>query len=492
MLKKKVSLSLAVLAGLAFSSSLLAQPWEEVFGDRSQKDEGHRRVEPVTQCPDGGYIAIGTRDLSGGLAQVYVVRTKDSGGTIWEHYYDVGADSRPDEGYALVELRDGSGFVTTGTSQRGTNWYAHAMKINCDGKVLFSYWYVINIPSLVPIRIVGHDIREAFSGDGVTTNYGDLLIAGYIDQGGRNDGFLLRLQATGGMIWNRRFDSGNNERFFGLTETRPTYAPTGDIAVVGVYDEGGPTQALVARVDGLNGDFSGSPDQCMAHYGDGKDENFQSIVEVETWPDTGLLTMAGMSSSAGMNEDVYVVQTKPNPCGMLNQVTVGNEGGYRLTEFGTDIIEVLGPVDPGLGVPNGAFALTGLATQVNTKADAFLLFLQPSSLRPITARLYGDHRGFEDFGTSLQQNSWWGPQPPGFIIAGTTFTDWDGGADPTDLYLINTTDSGKTGCETGWYPDGIRWDWRPKEMGPHIAKPFRQTEVRTSYQRDDSVVRVCQ
>ena len=491
MFQKKVSLALALVAGLAGAGSLLAQPWEEVYGAKDQKDEGHRRVTPVTQCPDAGYIAIGTRDV-GGVSKVYVVRTKDSGSTIWEHFYDVGADGRSDEGFALVELNDGSGFATTGTSQRGSNWYVHAMKLTCDGEVRFSYWYVINTPTLGPVRIVGHDIREAFSGDGVTTNRGDLLIAGYSEAAGRADAVVLRLDAGGGMVWNRRFDSGYNERFFGLTETRPTYARSGDIALVGVYDEGGPTQGLVARIDGLQGDFSGSPDQCMAHYGDGGEENFQSIVEVQTWPDTGLLTMAGMSTSAGMNEDVYVVQTKPNPCGMLAQITIGNEDFDRYREFGTDIIEVLSPVDPGLGVPVGSFALTGLAETRGSRADAFLLFIKPSSLYPLAARRYGDHRGWEDFGTSLAQNAWWGPQPQGFILAGTTFTDWDGSADPMDLYLIQPTDSGKTGCEKEWFPFGVDWGWQPKEINPHIAKPFRFGEVHTSFERDDSMVRVCQ
>ena len=491
MLDKKVSLTLALVAGLACAGSALAQPWEQVYGDKSMKDEGHRRVAPVTQCPDGGYIAIGTRDL-GNVSKVYVVRTKDNGGTIWEHFYDVADDARSDEGFALAELKDGSGFVTTGTSQRGNNWYAHAMKIDCNGKVRFSRWYVISSPSLNPIRIVGHDIREAFSGDFVTTFPGDLLIAGYIEQGGRNDAMALRLNSAGNMVWNRRFDTGYNERFYGLTETQPTYARTGDIALVGVYDEGGPTQGLVARIDGLQGDFSGSPDQCMAHYGDGRDENFQSIVEAQVGNNKGLLVMAGLSTSAGLAEDIYVLQTKPNPCGPLQQLTIGNEDFQPYREFATDIIELLSPVDPGLGVPVGAFALTGPAETRGSRSDAFLLFIKETSLHPIAGRIYGDHRGWEDFGTSLAQNPAGGPNPPGFILAGTTFTDWDGSGDPMDLYLIQPTDSGKTGCEREWYPYGTEWSWSEKQIVPHIAKPFRETEVRTYVDRDDTAIRVCQ
>ncbi len=84
-----------------------------------------------------------------------------------------------------------------------------------------------------------------------------------------------------------------------------------------------------------------------------------------------------------------------------------------------------------------------------------------------------------DFGTSLDQNSSWGPQGPGFIIAGTTETDWGGSGDPLDLYLIQPTDTAKTGCEKEWYPDGIEWFWDVRCPMPHIDKFLRQIEVRT-------------
>ncbi len=127
---------------------------------------------------------------------------------------------------------------------------------------------------------------------------------------------------------------------------------------------------------------------------------------------------------------------------------------------------MLDPIDPSLG-PVGSFALTGSAETKYSIADAFLLFVKPSSLFPIAARRYGDHDGFVDFGTSLDQNANNGPQGPGFIIAGTTETDWGGSGDPLDLYLIQPNDSAKTGCEKEWFPDGLEWTWEPKCVEPH-------------------------
>jgi len=489
MSRKFASISLAILASLSLSTALFAQPFEEVYGRKDLKDEGNRRVTPVQQCFGRGYVAIGTRDL-GGITQVYVVRTDNAGATIWERYYDVGNDGQADEGYALVELKDGSGFITTGTSQRGGQWAAHALKIDCNGRPRFSYFY--NTASTTPLRVVGRDIREAFSGNGGTTNAGDLLIAGYMeDPGLRSDAFLLRITNAGNMVWHRRYDTGVDERFFGLTEARPTTSTTGEIVAVGEYKTLLGSQALAARVDGDTGGISFLGDQCIAAYGRGGEENFKSVIEVVTPPDTGILAMAGLSTSPGLQEDVYLVETKPNPCNVLAQVTIGNEFGNNYREFANDLVEVLSPVDPSLGVPLGSLALTGLAEGGGARADAFLLFAKPSSLFPIAARRYGDHGGFVDFGVSLAQNPAGGAQPPGFIIAGTTFTDWDGSADPQDLYLIQPTDSGKTGCEKEWFPDGLEWDWQPRELQVGIKKTFIEERVDTRLFEDNTLVPVC-
>lgn len=485
---KIAAFSAALLAGLVSSSTLLAQPWERSYGVKDQIDEGHRRVTPVTQCPGGGYISIGSRDL-GNVSLVYVIRTDNAGGTIWEQFYDVGADGRPDEGFALTELKDG-GWVTTGTSNRGHRWEAHAMQLDCNGRVNWSYFYYLpSLPPLVGYRLVGHDIRELYTGDGITTNALDLAIAGYIvDQNNQTDAVLLRLDQFGNLIWHRRYDLGRNETFFGLTELRPTFSHAGEIAVVGEFNDGFRHQALAARIDGVTGAFGGGPDQGMALYGESGDEYFHSVVETQTWPDTGLLTFAGFSSSPGLNDDVYVVQSKPHPCGGLVQVTMGNETGDPFGERALDLIEVLEPT--GI-VPVGSFALTGAAETKYSRSDAFLLFLRQSSLYPLAAFRYGDHGRYIDFGTSLAQNSTFGPQGPGFIIAGTTESDWDGSGDPSDLYLVQTTDTGKTGCEKEWFPEPKYWDWAVKCPLPHVTKFLRQIEVRTEVGRDDTAVRAC-
>ena len=532
----KTYLPLALLAGLSLSSSLLAQPWEKAYGPRDSKDEGHRRVAQVTQCPGGGYIAIGSRDV-GAVSRVYLVRTNTAGARIWEHDYDLGFDGQPDEGLALAELRDGSGFVTTGTSQRGLGWHAHVLRVSCDGGIVFSKFYYPQFTTISP-RVVGNDIREATVGNGVDTFPGDLLVAGHLaSPNGIGDAMLLRLDAAGNLVWHRRYDTGATERFFGLTEARANASGGGDIIAVGDWTDGGRSQALVLRASGNDGSLAGG-DHCMAIYGDAGAENFQSVVELRLAPNTGALVMAGMSSSPGQAEDVYLVETKPNPCSMIAQNTIGNEFGFTYREWATDLVEVLQPVDASLGVPLGALALTGYAengdsvgaggndpngtsvgnppgaapgdgdggdpdgTSVGNPpgaapasgGDAFLLFAKEGSLFPITARTYGDHRGAVDFGSSLSQlRNVLGPinQPRGFIIAGTTLTDW-GDGDPADLYLVQPNAKASTGCEQEWFPYGAEWRWEPRRLDPHIDKVVTEEAVHTDGHRDDTVLRICQ
>lgn len=491
MSKRTASLSLAFLAGLALASSLYAQPWEKAYGPVDSKDEGHRRVTPVVRCSGRGYIAIGTRNL-GAASQVYLVRTNNAGATLWERYYDVGADGEPDEGFSLVELRDGSGFVTTGTSTRGLGQFLHVMKVDCNGALVSSFSYFPPF-STVATRAVGHDIREATVGNGVTTHAGDLLIAGWIDFGGSQaDAVLMRLDAAFNIIWNLRYDVGLTERFYGLTEARQNVVGGGDVIAVGdleAFDVLG-TQALAIRVDGNTG-LLGGGSRCMAHYGWTGEENFQSVVEMRVSPQTGALTMAGLSTSPGRLEDVYLVQTKDNPCSVIQQTTIGNDSGVY-SEYATDLIEVLIAVNPVLGAPVGSLALTGFAETQDSRGDAFLLFADQVGLFPLSARRYGDHASAVDFGTSLAQipNSLT-LQPRGFILAGTTFTDWDGFADPIDLYLIQPNDKASTGCEDKWSPEYEEQPWDPYRLDPHTFDTFKGEEIHTKEYRDDTVVRVC-
>ena len=141
-----VHLLLTTLVLLCCSAgSAQAQQWKYVYGVDTTGEDGRNRVIPVNlDCADGGsagYIAVGTSDV-GGLPHVYVVRINNNGARIWEKVYDIHSDSLPDEGWAIVELEDGSGFAVTGhTFSDARAEDAFIMKIDCSGNVSWTTTY---------------------------------------------------------------------------------------------------------------------------------------------------------------------------------------------------------------------------------------------------------------------------------------------------------------------------------------------------------------
>lgn len=457
-------MSLLLLAALA-AAPAFAQPWEEVLGPPNTREQGEKRVAQVRFCSNDGYIAVGTQDV-GGLSQAYVVRTRANGATLFEIAYDIGDDGLRDEGNAVVELNDGTGFVVLGSALVATtttlqNWNLFLLKIDCNGLPQWTNRYAP--PITVNWNLFGRDLVQATSGNGaVGTAAGDLLVAGYVDLStSSSNAFLMRTTVAGAPIWNRRYSFGAAiQRFFGLTEASPAVAPTGDVVGVGVWTPTGATsQALALRASGDTG-LLGGAFACAFTYGGQRDESFAAVTELRTAPQTGNLAMAGRSTTPGAGEDIYLVKTQRNPCNVLNQSTIGNSAVAALGEVANDLKEVLVAVDPAIGVPVGALALTGYrGTTLGTNRDAYLLFASSVNLLPLSGSLFGDHAARSDAGSSLAQNAPGGLNPPGFILAGMSESDFAAVGDGRDLYQIQANNSGRTNCSIHWLPPATPQTW---------------------------------
>jgi hypothetical protein len=470
-----------------FAGAAGAQPFEEVYGPKDSRDRGEKRVTPVTRCaPDKGYIAVGTQ-AGTDPSRVYVVRTDIAGVTMWEHIFDIGNDNRPDEGFALAELEDKTGFMITGTSNRGAINSAFLLKIDCDGRPRFSLFY--NPPATIPApwRVVARDIVETRTGSpSLGTNPGDFLVAGYVDMGGVLDGYLMRVRANGAIIWQRRYNHGVNERFFGLTEASPNPLgnnATGDAVAVGEYVNTTGAQGLAVRVDGNTGLIGAAP-QCAAAYGDAGVEALYSVIELKN--ESPHLAMVGVTDSPGLREDVFLVKTRDNPCFLINQSFIGNEDGKAYSEAGYDLVEILEPTDDSTGARVGDLAITGFAEQDSQRRDLTLLYADINFLLPISARVYGDHRGSIEEGRSIAQNF-----ENGFVMAGFSETDWEGNGDPSDLYLVDTTNSSKTGCENKWDPKGENPRWDVRELHTAVNSVVTAQPIQTPHKRLDTRLVTC-
>lgn len=448
-----------------------AAAWEWVYGPLGFFDEGHRRVTPAVICPGGGYIAVGTHAVGIANPDVYVVRTNNAGGLLWELSYDVQGGATVDEGIALAEVPGAvPAIVILSNTLVGGFWQPALTQLDCNGGFLWSRTY----PSPQQ-HLRGHDlVRTATPGAG-----GDLAVAGVAFNGVNDDAFLMRTTAAGIPIWNAAYNTGAGagaqELFNALTEAQLQAGQVvADLVAAGRYI--GPNnnvQGLVARVNGATGAVGGAP-QCMAHHGGGANDTYFSVTQLLVPPFAGQFALTGVTINGPWMNDVWVVRSAGNPCAILAQARIGDAGGVVTAEGGLDIREMRVALAGLPNLPVGSLAITGFqGPAAGGPYDATLLLVAPGGLAPILANLFGDHALQNEVGFSLAQNPGGGPQPPGFVIAGFSQTDWDGFGDPQDLYLVDAINGGgvATNCSLPWAPGVFQPAWPVVNLVPALWAP---------------------
>lgn len=470
-----------------------AQPFEAIYGPASSADQGARRVKPVSLCTGGGFIAVGTRNTGAASSQVYVVRTDSAGVSIWEYVYDLGSGSQ-DEGRALAELSDGSGFVILGNNFSGASWQTALMKINCSGTVVWTNIY--RWPAFAP-SIRGLDLIETRHGDSAQgTAPGDLAVAGYSTSGGNDDAFLLRTRSNGTPIWNRAYKLSGQERFNALTEATPSYgAPAGDFVAAGSLTVGTDSQALVARVNGNNGLFGG-PNRCFSNYGNADDaQTFFSVIELQTAPYAGHLAFAGLTNGAAYSDDIYLLRTQANPCTPATQARLGdqNQPSQIDREVALDLREVLWPLASAGLPPVGSLMLTGDVADVPfTTADVPLVAVQPGNFNLLFGRIFGSQLPRTEVAFSLERI----PTAPdgtihGYVMAGFSTSDREGAGDPRDLYLVATDGNLDTACNSLYQPKLTSLPWPVTYNDPTTYQPATSSGISTTRSLLDTDFPVC-
>ncbi len=468
-----------------------AQTFEYVYGSNTCREDGKHGVAPVVNCAGGGYIAVGSSELGGGTAcgnyDVYVVHTNNAGASVWEFTYDLANVGGQDFGRSIVELSDGTGYIVTGTTDLATgNYDVFLLKIDCNGKFVWLSTYGGTGNE------TGADVIEAASF--TTTNPYDLVVAGQTNTTtpGNEDGYILRTDATGLLLWDASYHQGEHEWFLGLTEATPTATGGGGLQVVGDIIAVGarkapvpivPTaiyQGYVVRVDGTNGAITPVAPllQNAADFGGplATDEWFNSVVELQSAAEFPNVAIAGFSTNQG--NEVYLVKTTGDPCVQLADQLIGDGAGGVDWEGAHDIVEVRNPMPIAAA---GDLAITGFTTNagINGATDAFLLTMPPGGATPLapnvgSGRLYGDFGALPDDGFSLHEVTAAGAVTAGFVIAGTRWSDPIGVGDPADMYLIKTRNNGNTGrpitpCNRNWAPGNVAPAWVPNCLTPTIG-----------------------
>lgn len=495
-MKTRALVSVAGYLSLLWTFSLavapraaVAQQWHGIYGENSTRQFGEKGVTPVLgSCEggNGGYIAVGTSvDAQYPLGvDVYVIRTDNSGATLWEQTYDVRGVGDDDYGTSIIELSDGSGFIVTGTTYQsvGSGSDAFLMKINCSGIVVWTKTYA------GPTYVTGQEVIETTTGTG-TTAPGDLVVAGWSTDasGGGEDALLFRTNSGGGIIWSRRYATNSvrsNEHLLTLTEATATPGGSvGDIIAAGtMISDTDPSAAdhngLILRVGGGSGLISTifNSQHGAAEYGFGSmflhsADIFHSIIELQNPSETGT---AGVPNVVVVGHGTNVISLGPppivdpggvsiylvklnngSPCSPTIQAYVGLDGSH---DEGHDIVEVPFSTYPWEGIQQYDLVVTGWTNGLsnNATADALMLGIDPTTLGPTgTGMAYrpGFVAEYNDRGASLNMVQTSQGRTRGAILCGLTESDWLADGDPQDIYLVKTDMSLSAGdCEESYDP----------------------------------------
>ncbi len=439
----------ALIAATAFGLPSSAQPaFEAVYGGVTSSEVGARGAAPVEYCLGGGFVAAGTSTPASGTSDAYVVRTGVNGARLWEFRYDLGGN---ESSAALVELRNGTGFVVAGTTDAAGDRDIFLLKLNCAGGVAWARTY----GSADARHEIAADLAQARTGNPLAgTHAGDLVVAGTTQtaDGADSDAFLLRTRVNGAPVWDRRYRSaGTQQSLGGLTEAlRRAGTPTGDIVATGTASLGlPPIYGYSLRVGGDDGEFTHF-DHCAAGYTvDGLDEgaSFEAVVELTTPPHRGQLVMVGRAASI-TPPVAMLLRSARNPCVPLATRRFMSHAtpGLALT-LGRDVAEVRSGASPGqLLLASG---LLRFGPPPLPFSAALLSAIDPTTLAPLPGRSSTYGRQADVASLAIHAS--------GVVLAGTSRDDPQGVGDPSDLFIVNTDTLGLTGCSDTFELESEPW-----------------------------------
>jgi hypothetical protein len=177
--------------------------WSNTYGGTSYDDP-----TCIQQTTDGGYIVAGTTYSFSGLGapSAWILKLDSNGGIIWENMY---GGSGFDEINSIQQNTTDGSYIVAGTTNSGLPGYeAWVMKLSSTGSVVWSNTYG-----------TGKYDDTAYS---VGIANGSYVVAGstnQFDSGGYDHAWVMKLNSTGGVIWQNTYGGSGNDEAYSVQQT---------------------------------------------------------------------------------------------------------------------------------------------------------------------------------------------------------------------------------------------------------------------------------
>jgi hypothetical protein len=175
--------------------------WDKTFGGRNDDGPVKKAFVPL---PDGGFAMVGTTYSKGaGASDAWVLRLDPQGNVLWDRTFGGRGE---DAGFAIAAMPDGGFAVAAKSRSKGPGVaYAWVLRLDRDGRVQWEKTFPTDV-------IPREDLYELATLAALPD--GGLVLGGRkkTDTSEDFDAWVLRIDAKGGVVWDKTYAGPNGER----------------------------------------------------------------------------------------------------------------------------------------------------------------------------------------------------------------------------------------------------------------------------------------
>jgi hypothetical protein len=178
--------------------------WARAYGPGMQASE---MAYCIRETADGGYVVAGhTETWGAGEFDAWVLKLDSSGSPLWQRSY---GGTGSDLAYAVRELPAGGGYVLAAHTQSFSSggWDVWVVRLDLDGGILWEFAY--GGPGSDYSRGIALAPDGGFFIGGTTESFGQ----------GETDLWLLRLDSSGAVVWQKALGGGLYDQAQGVEST---------------------------------------------------------------------------------------------------------------------------------------------------------------------------------------------------------------------------------------------------------------------------------